>query len=564
MSGQSILNQPLLNKGSAFTKRERELFNLCSLLPYQVNTLEEQTNRLQEQYNQLKRPIIKNAFMQNIHDQNETLFYNFILRNLKDILPIIYTPTEGEYIASYSHVFHRPRGVYLNFTESDQLEHVLLEAALQNGMAPKDIDVIVVTDSEEILGIGDQGVGGVAISVTKLVLYTALAGINPARTLPVVLDVGTNNQKLLDDPLYLGWRHERIRGDEYDTFVEQFVDCVRTNFKNAFLHWEDFGVDNARRLLTRYQPAMSTFNDDIQGTGAITLASIMAALKLTDGSMTDQKIVIFGSGTAGIGIADQIRAYLETRCNLSKEEAAKRFWCVDKPGLLTQDLTEGDYVITDQQRVYAHSKGEIKDWKLGNDKQHPQLLDVVKNVKPTVLIGCSTVHGAFTEEIVRAMAEHCDHPIIFPLSNPTRLHEAKPADLFEWTQGKVFVATGSPFDPVEYDGQTYEIAECNNSFVFPGIGLGCIVGRTKHCTDQMIFAAANAISECSPSTKSKDRTKSLLPDINDARHVSAKVATAVVREAIKQGESRRQFEDVQKVVQEFMWEPKYAEYELMQ
>ncbi|KAG2220261.1 hypothetical protein INT45_009876 [Circinella minor] len=572
LSGHAILNQPLLNKGTAFTKRERELLELCSLLPYQVNTLEQQTDRVQKQFEQLKRPIVKNIFMQNIHDQNETMYYNFILRDLKRILPIIYTPTEGEYIAKH--------GVYLNFPESEKIEYTLLEAALQNGMRPKDIDVIVVTDSEQILGIGDQGVGGVAISTAKLTLYTAMAGINPARVLPVVLDVGTNNRTRLEDPLYLGWRHERIRGKDYDAFVHRFVECVRTNFKNAFLHWEDFGVDNARRLLYKYRPTMSTFNDDIQGTGAITLATIMAALKVTGDSMENQTFVIFGTGTAGVGIADQIRTYLQVQKGMSEEEAVKHFWCLDRPGLLTQDMTCGDYVITDQQRVYARTLDEVESWGRGGTnkdsskgsnnnntrKEHPQLLDVVKNVKPTVLIGCSTIPGAFTEEVVRAMAEHCENPIIFPLSNPTQLHEAKPADLFKWTEGKAFVATGSPFDPVEYNGRTYEIAECNNSFVFPGIGLGCIVCHTKHCTDQMIFAGANAISECSPSTQSKDRTKGLLPDINDARSVSAKVATAVVQKAIEQNENRYQLNgnDVEKVVREFMWEPKYAEYELMQ
>ncbi|KAI9263113.1 hypothetical protein BDA99DRAFT_481698 [Phascolomyces articulosus] len=566
LTGQAILNQPLLNKGSAFTKRERELFNLCSLLPYQVNSLEEQTNRVQEQFEQLKKPILKNEMMQIIHDQNETLFYSFVLRDLKRILPIIYTPTEGEYISKYSQMFHRPRGVYLNFPESEKIEHTLIEAALQNGMTPNDIDVIVVTDSEQILGIGDQGVGGIAISTAKLVLYTAMAGINPARVLPVVLDVGTNNKDLLEDPLYLGWRHERIRGNEYDAFVDQFVGCVRTQFKRAFLHWEDFGVDNARRLLLQYRPTMSTFNDDIQGTGAVTLATLLAILKITGDTMENQKFVVFGSGTAGIGIADQIRTYLQVKKGLSQEEAAKRIWCLDRPGLLTQDMAQGgDYRITNQQRVYARHPDEIKSW--GDIKtKHPQLLDVVKHVKPTVLIGCSTVPGAFTEEIVKTMAEDCENPIIFPLSNPTHLHEAKPADLFDWTDGKVFVATGSPFEPVQYKDKTYEIAECNNSFVFPGIGLGCVVCRTKHCTDQMIFAAANAISECSPSTQSKDRTRSLLPDINDARNVSIKVATAVIEQAIEQSENRHELliEDTEKTVREFMWEPKYSEYELMQ
>ncbi|KAI7878612.1 hypothetical protein K492DRAFT_132506 [Lichtheimia hyalospora FSU 10163] len=552
LAGQAILDKPLLNKGTGFTKKEREQFRLCSLLPYKINTLDEQTARLKDQYDKLKRPIIKNAFMQNIHDQNETLFYNFVIQNLESILPIIYTPTESEYIASYSHVFHRPRGVYLNYPEDDNLEHVLLEGALQNGIAPENVDVIVVTDSGAILGIGDQGVGGVAISVAKLVLYTAMAGINPARVLPVVLDVGTNNQKLLDDPLYLGWRHKRVEGDDYDTFVDKFTQCVRKRFPRAFLHWEDFGVHNARKLLVKYQPVMATFNDDIQGTGAITIASIMSALKISGGKMSDQRFVIFGSGTAGMGIADQVRSYLETKDGMETHQAEKQIWCLDKQGLLTKDMDD----LAQQQKRYARDPEEWGDCNKG-------LLDVVKHVHPTVLIGCSTQPGAFTQEIVETMAQHCDHPIIFPLSNPTRLHEATPNDLFEWTKGKVFVATGSPFDPVEYNGDKYEVAECNNSFVFPGIGLGCVVSQAKHCTDQMIFAAANAISECSPSTQSKDRKHSLLPDVKDAREVSVQVAIAVAKKAIELGEAKTLPNEIEATVRNFMWEPRYANYELV-
>ncbi|KAJ8655459.1 hypothetical protein O0I10_008953 [Lichtheimia ornata] len=552
LAGQAILDKPLLNKGTAFTKKEREKLRLCGMLPYKINTLDEQTARLKEQYDKLQRPIIKNAFMQNIHDQNETLFYNFVIQNLESILPIIYTPTESEYIASYSHVFHRPRGVYLNYPEDDNLEHVLLEGALQNGIAPENVDVIVVTDSGAILGIGDQGVGGVAISVAKLVLYTAMAGINPARVLPVVLDVGTNNQKLLDDPLYLGWRHQRVEGNDYDCFVDKFTQCVRAHFPRAFLHWEDFGVHNARKLLVRYQPVMATFNDDIQGTGAITIASIMSALKISGGKMRDQRFVIFGSGTAGMGIADQVRSYLETKDGMETQHAAKQIWCLDKEGLLTKDMDD----LAEQQKRYARDPEEWGDGSKG-------LLDVVKRVHPTVLIGCSTQPGAFTQEIVETMAQHCDHPIIFPLSNPTRLHEAKPNDLFKWTKGKVFVATGSPFDPVEYNGDKYAVAECNNSFVFPGIGLGCVVSQAKHCTDPMIFAAANAISECSPSTQSKDRKHSLLPDVKDAREVSVQVAIAVAKKAIELGEAKALPKDIEATVRDFMWEPRYADYELV-
>ncbi|KAI8391308.1 uncharacterized protein BYT42DRAFT_490613 [Radiomyces spectabilis] len=566
LKGQLLLNHPLLNKGSAFSKEERDQFELASLLPYTHSSLEDQTARIEEQYKQLKSPIVKNQFLQSVQQQNEVLFYDFILRNLEEVLPIIYTPTEGEFIESYSHVFRRPRGIYLNYPEADELETVLLEGATQNGLQPDDIDLILVTDSQEILGIGDQGVGGVAISVAKLILYTTMAGIHPARVLPVVLDVGTDNENLLKDPLYLGWRHKRVQGSDYDEFVDTFAKCVQKNFKKAFLHWEDFGVTNARRLLQKYRPSMSTFNDDVQGTGAITLATLLAALKVKEEELQDQKIVIYGAGTAGIGVADQLRSYMQYKYDISAEEAAKKIWCVDKPGLLNDAIKDDEYKLSDVQQPYVRPKKEIEQWELESKDKHPQLYDVVKNAQPTVLIGVSTQGGAFNEKTVREMAEHCPSgPVIFPLSNPTRLAEATPKDLFQWTDGNVLVATGSPFDPVHYGDKEYQIAECNNSFVYPGIGLGCIVSRAKHCTDEMIMVAAEAVSNGSPACKSKKRTNSLLPGIEEARQVSMRVAIAVANKAIELGEARNNIDpdDMEKTVRDFMWDPKYPDYKLM-
>ncbi|KAI8093886.1 malate dehydrogenase [Halteromyces radiatus] len=556
--GQELLDRPLLNKGSAFTQEERAIFSLSCLLPYEVDTLEQQVQRVSEQYDSIDTNLGKNTFLQSIHDQNEVLFFRFVLDHLVKVLPVIYTPTEGEYIEKYSHLFRRPRGVYLNYPEKERIQQMLIEGILQQSLAADDVDLVVVTDSEEILGIGDQGVGGCGISVAKLVLYTVMAGIHPGRVLAVVLDVGTDNQTLLDDPLYLGWKHKRIRGQAYDDFVDFFVECVRGKFPNAFLHWEDFGLSNARRLLDTYRPKMATFNDDVQGTGAITLALLLAALQLQNVSLSNQRLAIFGAGSAGIGIADQVRRYLVQKEGLSENEALKRIWCIDKQGL----LMEHDKEVSKVQQTYVKNKGDIQSWTM--ESEQPQILDVIKNVQPTILIGTSTCSGAFTEKLIKSMASYCDIPIVFPLSNPTQLTEATPNDIIHWTNGKAIVATGSPFEDVEYNNRIYEVTECNNAFIYPGIGLGCIVAKAKHCTDDMIFAAANAICHCSPAFQSKDLTKSLLPDIKDIRLVSKKVAMAVAKEAMESGESRRDdiktMDALEKMVDDYMWYPQYPSY----
>ncbi|KAI9862172.1 MAG: NAD-dependent malic enzyme, mitochondrial, partial [Pleopsidium flavum] len=408
-------------------------------------------------------------------EQNQVLYYRLVQDHLKEMFSIIYTPTEGDAIQNFSRLFRKPEGCFLNVFDQDRIEENLKQWG-----DPEDIDYIVVSDGEEILGIGDQGVGGILISIAKLVLTTLCAGIHPSRTLPVVLDCGTNNEELLNDELYLGLQRPRVRGKEYDSFVDTFVQSAHKLFPRAYIHFEDFGLPNARRLLDKYRPNIACFNDDVQGTGCVTLAAIMSGLHVSKLKLADMRLVIFGSGTAGTGIADQVRDAIAAESSKSKKDATKQIWCVDKPGLLLK--SQGDS-LTHAQRSYAR---DDDDWK---GKEHDNLLTVVKEVKPHVLIGTSTRPKTFTEEIVKEMAKHVDRPMIFPLSNPTKLHEADPKDINEWTKGKALITTGSPFPPVEYNGKKYEVAECNNSTCFPGIGLGTVLSRSRLLSDKMLVAA---------------------------------------------------------------------------
>lgn len=449
LTGTALLQTPYLNKGSAFTDAERKNFNLQGLLPASVNTLEEQVQRAYAQYQTHKTDLGKNTFMTSMKEQNEVLYYRLIHDHLKEMFPIIYTPTEGDAIAGFSKLFRRPEGCFL--TIGDGID--VVEQAMERYGRAEDIDVIVVSDGEQILGIGDQGVGGILISIAKLVIYTLCAGIHPNRVLPVVLDVGTDNKDLLKDELYLGMKKPRTRGEEYDNFVDTFVQAARKRFPAAYVHFEDFGLPNARRILDRYTPQIACFNDDVQGTGCVTLAAIYAALHVSKTNIGDLRVVMFGSGSAGTGIADQIRDAISVESGKSKEDAVKQIFCIDKPGLLLQSQKDQ---LTPAQHPYAKGDGE---WKDGNK----ELEDIIRKVKPHVLIGTSTKPKAFTKEVVQEMAKHVERPIIFPLSNPTRLHEADPKDLFEWTDGKVLCATGSPFPPVETKDGKREIAECNNS-----------------------------------------------------------------------------------------------------
>ncbi|CDK29890.1 unnamed protein product [Kuraishia capsulata CBS 1993] len=547
-----LLNSPLFNKGSAFTLEEREAFHLTGLLPPVVNTLDEQAERAYKQLSYLKTPLAKNDFCTSMRQQNKVLFYELVRRHIRELLPIIYTPTEGDAIAAYSHRFRKPEGCFLDITDPDSIE----ERLAMYGEA-KDVDYVVVSDGEGILGIGDQGVGGVRIAISKLALMTLCGGIHPGRVLPVMLDVGTNNKSLLNDDLYMGNKFPRVRGEKYDQFMDRFIQALKKQFPSAVLHFEDFGVTTARPVLNRYRDQLACFNDDIQGTGAVVMASMSAALKLTDRDLLDSKIVIYGAGSAGLGIADQIVNHMCTK-GLTREEARAKIHCMDRNGLILDSMTLE--TASEAQLSYAD---KAADWE-GVDTH--SLLEVVRKVKPTALVGCSTRAGAFTEEIIREMHKHNDRPIVFPLSNPTRLHEAVPADIMKWTDNQALIATGSPFKPV--DG--YVISENNNCFSFPGIGLGAVLSRATVISDTMISAAVDELASSSPALK--DPKAGLLAPVEVIDETSAKVATAVILQALKEGVARieseerpdggfvevpREFNECLKWVKSQMWRPVY-------
>ncbi|KAJ5953250.1 hypothetical protein N7454_000146 [Penicillium verhagenii] len=544
--GTTLLQTSRLNKGTAFPDEERQTFDLHGLLPPNIQTLDEQVERAYQQYSSRSDDLAKNTFMASMKSQNEVLYYKLLQTHLKEMFSIIYTPTEGDAIENYSRLFRKPEGCFLNIRDQGSIDSILTHFGNE-----ADIDYIVVSDGEEILGIGDQGVGGILISVAKLVITTLCAGIHPARQLPVVLDCGTNNEELLKDELYLGLRQRRARGKEYDEFVDNFVRAARKRFPNAYIHFEDFGLDNAKRILDRYQSQIPCFNDDIQGTGCVTLAGMMAALHLSQVQMKDVRVVIFGSGTAGTGIADQIADTIATETHRPKSEASKQIWCIDKPGLLFKSMAEK---LTPAQTPFAR---EDTEWPA--EKQN-DLLSVIQHVKPHVLIGTSTKPKAFTEEIIREMAEHVDRPIIFPLSNPTRLHEAEPKDLYKWTDGRALVATGSPFPPVEHNGVKYEIAECNNSTCFPGIGLGAVLSRTRLVSKKMLVAAVEALKARSPALD--DPNKPLLPDVEDVREISVDIAAAVIKCSVSEGLAQEEGipsgdDDLREWIRAQMWEAAY-------
>ncbi|AQZ12410.1 MAE1 (YKL029C) [Zygosaccharomyces parabailii] len=519
-----LLNSPLFNKGSAFTQEERAAFNLDALLPPQVNTLDEQVERAYKQLCYLKTPLAKNDFMTSMRVQNKVLFFALVSRHIRELVPIIYTPTEGDAIAAYSHRFRRPEGIFLDITEPDSVERRVSVYG-----SDKDVDYIVVTDSEGILGIGDQGIGGIRIAISKLALMTLCAGIHPGRVMPVCLDVGTNNKKLARDELYMGNRFSRVRGKQYDDFVDKFIKAIKKRFPNAVLHFEDFGVTNARRLLDTYRGELPCFNDDIQGTGAVVMASLLAALKHTHRELKDTVVLVHGAGSAGLGIADQIVNHMVTR-GLTLEEARSKIYLMDRRGLITTDISE---YTSPQQQVYEKN-GD--DWA---DVNTTSLLEVVSRVKPTCLVGCSTQAGAFNKSIVQEMHKYNKRPIIFPLSNPTRLHEAVPEDLLHWTNYDALVATGSPFPPV--DG--YRISENNNCFSFPGIGLGAVLSRANVITNTMISAAVDQLADLSPLEEGNSKP-GLLPPLEVIQDTSSKVATAVILQALKEGTARIEEEDM--------------------
>jgi len=546
IKGKEVLSNPFLNKGTAFTKEEREDLGLEGLLPPQVITLDEQVNRVYEQYSMRTTNLFKNGLLYDLYNRNVVLFYRLLKEHLAEMLPIIYTPTVGDAIQSYSHRYRRSDGLYLSIDNPEGIEK-----AFNNLGKPKNgIDLIVVTDSESILGIGDQGIGGINIAIGKLAVYTAAAGIDPNRVLPIVLDVGTNNEALIADPMYIGNKFARVRGDRYDQFIELFVQTARKFFPEVLIHWEDLGNVNARKILDKYGDKILTFNDDIQGTGAVTLAAIMSALNVTGESLKDQRIVVFGPGAAGIGNADQMVDVMVLEGS-TREEAFDRFWAVDYRGLLTDETPD----VLHFQKPYARKVDEVKDWDK-NEEGIISLMEVVQRVKPTILIGTSGQAGAFTEEIIKEMAKHVERPIILPMSNPTALTEAVPENLIKWTDGKALIATGSPFANVEYKGISYEIGQSNNAFVFPGLGLGAIVAKAEVISKGMFAAAAYAVASMSDTNKPG---ASLLPSIEKLHEVSKYVAVEVAYAAINEGIARADIQDVETAIEEAMWKAEYKE-----
>ena len=548
ITGSALLTDPVLNRGTAFTTEERKELGLRGLLPSAVTPLDEQVRRSYAQYQEIEDDLRRNIFLTTLQDSNEVLFYRLLSEHLQEMLPVVYDPTIARAIESYSHEYRRPRGVYLSIDHPEDIE-----TSLRNvGAGPDEIDLIVATDAEEILGIGDWGVGGIDISVGKLAVYTAAAGIDPTRVIPVMLDVGTNRESLLNDPFYLGNRHARVRGERYDTFIDTYVKTATRLFPNALLHWEDFGPSNGRRILEKYRNQICTFNDDMQGTGAITLAAIYTALRISNTDFRNQRVVIFGSGTAGIGNADQIRAAM-MQAGLSKEEAARQFWCVDIQGLLLDNM--GD-TLRDFQVPYARPASEVQSWKHDLPNGGISLAEVVRQVHPTMLIGTSTSPGAFTEAIVKDMAAHTERPIIFPLSNPTPLLEAKASDLITWTDGKALVATGIPSHPVTYKGTTYAIGQANNALLYPGLGLGTIASRARKVSDGMLITAAQSVAN---QVDAKQPGASLLPHVENLRAVSATVAVEVAKKAASEELARVQLTKVVQQVQDAMWQPVYPQ-----
>jgi malate dehydrogenase (oxaloacetate-decarboxylating) len=545
LRGTSVLASPLLNRGTAFTIEERDQLGLTGLLPDRVSTMEGQLARVYAQYLRQPDDLSKNLYLASLRDRNEVLFYRLLIDYIEEMLPIVYTPTVGTAIERYSHEFGRPRGVYLSVNHPDQVE-----AAFRNyGLGPDEVDLIVATDSEGILGIGDWGVGGIQIAVGKLAVYIAAAGLHPRRVIPVVLDTGTDNPGLLEDDMYVGIRHARVRGEQYDRLIDAYVTTAARMFPHAMLHWEDFSAANARRILLKYAPDHCTFNDDMQGTAAVVLAAAIRAVRAAGTRWRDQRVVIHGAGTAGVGIADSL--VLEMVADgLSREEAMSRVWALGSRGLLTTDYPG---TLRDFQVDYARPAAEVADW------QHGQagvidLAEVVARTHPTMLIGTSTQPGVFSEDIVKDMAAHVDRPIIMPLSNPTSRSEAQPADLIRWTRGRALVAAGSPFPTVALDGVQYEIAQANNALIFPGLGTGVIVSRARRVSDGMLAAAATALADMAGDTSPG---ASLLPPVTSLREVSAAVAEAVVVAARDEGLATVPVDNPAGQVRDAMWLPAY-------
>ncbi|HDS3849911.1 NAD-dependent malic enzyme [Legionella pneumophila] len=548
--GMDLLRDPILNKGTAFSLQERDEFALHGLIPTTVETLEQQVIRCLDAYSAKENPLEKHIYLRALQDRNEVLFYRFIIDNLVDILPIIYTPVVGQACEMFSHIYRQPRGVFLSYPERDKLDSII-----QNIASTRSIKVIVVTDGERILGLGDQGAGGLGIPIGKLSLYTSCGGIHPSNTLPIILDVGTNNKERLDDPEYIGWRHARISGKEYDDFVDQFVQSIKRHMPHVLLQFEDFAQQHAYPLLERYKNQLCTFNDDIQGTASVAVAAILAATRVTNTPLKEHRVALLGAGSAGCGISEQL-VHAMMNQGLSEEEARSRFYLVDRYGLLHDEMTD----LLPFQKGFVRSSVSLQNWKL--EKQGEiTLTDVINNAQPTILLGVSGQPNQFNEAMIKTMLSYCERPIIFPLSNPTSRAEAIPQDLLNWTAGKALIATGSPFEPVAINGHKIEIAQCNNSYIFPGVGLGVVAGQAKRVTDLMMMAAAVALSELAPAIKTGEGR--LLPELNSIREVSQHIARAVILQGIKEGHiGPMNDNEIDDSIKRTMWTPQYEPYVL--
>lgn len=544
LNGQGLLLHPLFNKGTAFTEQERDLFGLHGLLPPHVETLESQLLRAYEAYSSRVSDLDKHIYLRQLQDANEVLFYRLLVEHLEETTPIIYTPVVGAACQLFSHLYRRPRGLFVSYPNRHCIDEILDRSPVPQ------VEVIVVTDGERILGLGDQGVGGMAVPIGKLSLYTACAGIHPATTLPILLDVGTDNPDYLNDPLYLGWRHERVRGQDYDDFIELFINAVNRRFPNVLLQWEDFARDNAARLLGRYRDSLCTFNDDIQGTAAVTVGALLAATRAVGQRLADQQVVVVGAGSAGCGIAEQILAAM-VKQGLGEEEARLRFYLVDKVGLLHDGLTG----FTPAQQRFVQPRDRVVDWDV-TQTGSIQLMDVVRGARPTILLGVSGQPGLFNEAIVRQMASQTEHPIIFPLSNPTTRCEAIPEDLIRWTDGRALVATGSPFKAVQFNERNYAISQCNNHYMFPAMGLGILAVGARRVTNEMFMAASEALADCAGGFWG--RGAGILPPLSQIRAVAKRIALAVAAQALEQGIATRiPAMDLEQAIDSRMWTPRY-------
>lgn len=545
-SGSALLETPLLNKGSAFTADERLMFNLAGLLPPRYETIEEQVSRAYMQYKSFDTAINKHIYLRAIQDNNETLFYRLLQQHLEEMIPIIYTPTVGDACEQFSDIYRSARGLFISYQDRHQLDDVLRNATKRK------VKVIVVTDGERVLGLGDQGIGGMGISIGKLSLYTACGGISPAYALPVMLDVGTNNEKLLNDPMYMGLRQKRVSQAEYDEFVDLFIQAVKRRWPEAIIQFEDFAQPNAMPLLQRYRDKICCFNDDIQGTAAVTVGTLLAACRSKNAKLSEQKVVFVGAGSAGCGIAEQVISQMVAE-GISEAQARSQIYMIDRFGLLT-DTTPG---LRDFQQALAQASTAITEWSYSGE--FPNLLDVMNCAQPGVLIGVSGQAGLFTEPVVRAMKKGCAMPIIFPLSNPSRQVEATPEQVINWTDGEVIIATGSPFAPVEYNGTLYPIAQCNNSYIFPGIGLGVIASKARLISDEMLRAASKTLAAASP--KANSGKGGLLPAFTELSALSKQIAFNVAKVAMQQGLAL-ELDDamLQQKIDDNFWLPQYRQY----